>query len=69
MWERLHRNDWRARVTDTAEKRFTAAALDPGALSAWTTGDIETFEAAKEVADSRVPEHDCDCPDWQLRFS
>jgi len=65
-WERQHQNGWFSTVERTADGSFNANAFERGVVNPqWAHRDILDFDLAKQMADEKVPPHDCSrCPGW-----
>lgn len=64
MW-RHHANNWVATASPREPSGWSACAfLSPGPADAFTPA--ATLQEAQELADDRVPQHDCLCEGWTI---
>jgi hypothetical protein len=65
-WTRRHQNGWFATVSTMGNGLYGANAHSGSEpLAAWAALNIADLDFARQIADGRVPLHDCDCPAWR----
>jgi hypothetical protein len=63
-WQRTHANRWVAEVTATPGGGYKYSAHDSAGLSTGRTGHAADLARAQELADAKVPNHECGCEAW-----
>jgi hypothetical protein len=65
-WKRTHANHWLAEVAATPGGGYKYSAHDLSARSSGQSGRAADLSRAQELADAKVPAHECACEAWLI---